>query len=1016
MDKKRCFPVLLLFALVFLFPSISMAGQIGLTTAADTVYVDDFERANGPLGADWTADSPLVIDSGEVEDTDTSGTVDDLAVYLPHTNPLGVSLIWGDSATAEGIDKAGLAVMVSDADTLANGYYIFKNEGTGWYALRLLENGVMSTRIATGSSDRLYPAAGDTFQVRIRSDQFGHHFDVFYNHELDATITDPDKLYGNEATLYSGLLLGGGVENNIEEFRFVHFYDDSVPPSDITDLSAVVRSDTSIFLQWTASGDDGMTGTAKSYEIRHHSVPIDTTNWDDAFRVTGEPLPAAPGTADSMLVADLDPDTEFYIAMKVSDGFPSANFSALSNVVSGKTFDMVPPSRVTDLHVVSVDERFVTLGWTAPGDSDTLGTASAYDFRYSPDPIGQGNFTQATETTGEPAPASYGTYQEFSIPLLPPNTHLYFAMQTEDENHNWSLVSNDPDTTTSSGTSTFAYDDFERSVLGTWWTADPELSLAGGELINLSAEDRWDFSAIFNTSPNVEGAYYQWSESVDPEGTRNAGLVLMMDAADPDANGYLIFRHDVMNRISLWNVVNGAPISQITSVPSNLADPVGSDRIRIEISRNASGNHFDYYINDVLDNRITDPDTTYGTSGDWYCGLMIHSSKNNNIESFGAAGPTTQIPPSPFFLLEPFDGDTLEVASPLFDWMDALDLNPSDSVYYSLFYGLSSVFAPGSTLVVPDLTESEYQVPPAELFDLYKKSCETAAGVPGLAGSSQKPSSNNVGKAGKRVLAKGGRGDIDNPQESSALPDDIQVFWKVATYDNTRLDTTWSVNTNWSFYTSIPDAPNPFDLIRPADGDTITVDPLEVSLIWHAVTDPDPTDSVFTYDVTYERTGGSPVTIENLTDTTVTTPQLVDNSTYTWYVTAEDEKGLTRDSDTWTFLTRIPSGIDDPDKNVNLPRVFALSQNYPNPFNPRTTINFDVPEKAEDGVNVTLEIFSLRGMKVITLIQNKLMEPGSHTVTWNGRNERGNRIGSGIYIYRIKAGDFTSYRKMVVLK
>lgn len=1002
MSTRTLFSSFLCAVFLLSLPSLSRPGPLDQTTLTDTVYVDDFERADGPLGADWNEDGILVISSGEVDDTDASNVVDDLAVYVPHTDPIGVSLVWGNSATPEGIDKAGLAFMLSGPDTLANGYMIFKNLGTNQYALRLVVNGAQSTRIANGTSDRLYPSAGDTFQVRLRSDAQGHHFDVFYNHELDATLTDPDKTYGNEPVLYSGLLMGGGANNNVEEFRFVKFDDDVTPPSAITDLTATVRSDTSIALRWTATGDDGNSGRAKSYEVRHHSETITEANWDDAVRVVGEPFPQVSGATDSMVVYDLTPDTQYYLAMKVSDGFPTANFSGLSNVVTARTIDTIAPTTIEDLHVVQVEGLHVTLGWTAPGDSDTLGTATQYDVRYSLNPITHGNFAAATQARGEPVPLPYGTYQEFTLPELAPGTHYYFAMKTADDSGNWSSMSNVVDATTQSGTMTRALDDFERAALGPWWTADPELELAGGELVNLSGEDRWDFVAIFNPSPNLEEASYVWSESVDPEGTRNAGLVLMMDAPDPDADGYLIFRHDVLDRIALWSVVGGVPTAQLQTSNATLPDPMGGDEIRIVIIQDESGNHFDFYVNGTFDNRVSDPSKLHGTQGDWYCGLMMHGDRNNNIEGFAAAGPTTQIPPSPFFLLEPFDGDTVEVANPRLDWMDALELNPGDIVYYSLFASLSQVYDPESTFVVDSLTVSEYTLPPASILDLYRKSANAAL--------SRSLMASDVPLTFARRFPRPVSG-------ASLLPDDVEIFWKVSAYDNTGQDTTWSINTDWSFFVSIPDAPNPFSLHAPADGDTVKTQNLVVTFVWHAATDPDPLDTLLTYNLIYQRTGDTAVTVPDLADTTFTTAPLIDESTYTWHVTAVDGKGLTRDSDTWIFYTRIPTGIEEqePESPV-LPKVFALSQNYPNPFNPRTMITFDVPEKEKDGVKVDLEIFSLRGLKVRTLLREELLMPGTHTITWDGRDEQASPVGSGIYIYRITAGEFTSSRKMLLTK
>ncbi len=115
----------------------------------------------------------------------------------------------------------------------------------------------------------------------------------------------------------------------------------------------------------------------------------------------------------------------------------------------------------------------------------------------------------------------------------------------------------------------------------------------------------------------------------------------------------------------------------------------------------------------------------------------------------------------------------------------------------------------------------------------------------------------------------------------------------------------------------------------------------------------------------------------------------------------------------------IPVGVDEEDDaplvGGSLPRVFAMQQNYPNPFNPSTTIRFDIPESAAGGVPVTLEIFNLRGQRIRTLIDEH-RGPGSHSAQWNGRNDYGESVSSGVYFYRVTAGKFSSIRKMVLLK
>ena len=96
---------------------------------------------------------------------------------------------------------------------------------------------------------------------------------------------------------------------------------------------------------------------------------------------------------------------------------------------------------------------------------------------------------------------------------------------------------------------------------------------------------------------------------------------------------------------------------------------------------------------------------------------------------------------------------------------------------------------------------------------------------------------------------------------------------------------------------------------------------------------------------------------------------------------------------------------------ASLPTVFALHNNYPNPFNPITNINYDIPEVSE----VTLEIYNVMGQRVRTLVQGT-HEPGRYQIVWNATNDLGQGLSSGMYVYRIQAGDFVSVKKLVLMK
>ncbi len=96
---------------------------------------------------------------------------------------------------------------------------------------------------------------------------------------------------------------------------------------------------------------------------------------------------------------------------------------------------------------------------------------------------------------------------------------------------------------------------------------------------------------------------------------------------------------------------------------------------------------------------------------------------------------------------------------------------------------------------------------------------------------------------------------------------------------------------------------------------------------------------------------------------------------------------------------------------VILPKKYHIYQNYPNPFNPTTTLTFDLPKPS----TVDLIIYDITGRKIRTLISSAY-PAGSHQIQWDGRDDTGNAVASGIYINRIEAGKYTQSRKMMLLK
>ena len=115
------------------------------------------------------------------------------------------------------------------------------------------------------------------------------------------------------------------------------------------------------------------------------------------------------------------------------------------------------------------------------------------------------------------------------------------------------------------------------------------------------------------------------------------------------------------------------------------------------------------------------------------------------------------------------------------------------------------------------------------------------------------------------------------------------------------------------------------------------------------------------------------------------------------------------------MLLRVPDGIpaDIEDSGINnqFPNQYKLHSNYPNPFNPYTTIKYDIPQNE----HVELVIFNLLGQKIKTLI-SKEQQAGHYKTAWDGTTDLGRIVSSGIYIFRMRAGDFIDHKRMIMLK
>ncbi|MBN1352519.1 T9SS type A sorting domain-containing protein [candidate division KSB1 bacterium] len=119
------------------------------------------------------------------------------------------------------------------------------------------------------------------------------------------------------------------------------------------------------------------------------------------------------------------------------------------------------------------------------------------------------------------------------------------------------------------------------------------------------------------------------------------------------------------------------------------------------------------------------------------------------------------------------------------------------------------------------------------------------------------------------------------------------------------------------------------------------------------------------------------------------------------------------DHDNWILkdVKRVPTLIKA-EQTHTTPLQFRLHQNYPNPFNPEMSIKYSIAEEAE----INPIIYNTRGEEIRTLISDETCVPGDYQISWNGKDELGNQVSTGVYLYRIQAGNFISTKKMILLR
>jgi len=211
---------------------------------------------------------------------------------------------------------------------------------------------------------------------------------------------------------------------------------------------------------------------------------------------------------------------------------------------------------------------------------------------------------------------------------------------------------------------------------------------------------------------------------------------------------------------------------------------------------------------------------------------------------------------------------------------------------------------------------------------------------------------------------------------------------------------------------SIPDAPLPFYVISP-NNETFNYIPSSINFIWQRAIDPDAEDIVtYNLDISdfydFSHVFDSFAKITDTVKTYEPSNEMQDGIYY-WRVKATDNNGKFTYSDKGAFnIDRI--GIADGLEN-GIPKDYALIQNYPNPFNPSTNITYHLPKEEY----VEISIFNSLGQRIRTLVSGE-KKAGIYFISWDGHDENGILMSSGIYIYQLKAGDHLLSRKMLLLQ
>lgn len=352
-----------------------------------------------------------------------------------------------------------ITVGVQNEGNIADSYRLSWNTPSGGWGV------VMQERLNDGSVvEYNSPVNVPTATAGNPSNYNGGEFPFF-----NFRVTPPSSFTSGSETIRFDIR-SIGDSGKVDSVRAVINSSDTTPPAsvdlDISDITA-----TSLKVSWTAPGDDGMSDTAASYDLRYSTSPVTDGNFIQASRAgsckAGESIPGRPksaGESESCTISQLFANTDYYIALKTTDD--AGNVSSISTCSGCPAHTLVSddstrPGAISDLSVTDASKDTLTLCWTAPPDDGSdmsSGAVTGYDMRYStreivvdsstpgPGQIPFSNAILAAPTGGFLAPRTPGMKECYIVPVENKidtgggviddrtlNTRFYFAIRALDE-------------------------------------------------------------------------------------------------------------------------------------------------------------------------------------------------------------------------------------------------------------------------------------------------------------------------------------------------------------------------------------------------------------------------------------------------------------------------------------------------------------------------------------------------------------------------------------------------------